>query len=121
MFRVVKAASRLKPEIRLAQAISEFESDLQADQKAEFRSIRANSIKNPPTTKDVMIFTARIDRSFANGNACVAPRLMNVLQAAQQFASLGDILIGGSQNLIACGIWTMVRMTMTVSISSDKT
>ncbi|KAJ5713959.1 uncharacterized protein N7483_011140 [Penicillium malachiteum] len=31
---------------------------------------------------------------------------MNVIEAVQQFAALGDIVVGGSQNIIACGIWT---------------
>jgi hypothetical protein len=73
--------SRLKPEIRLAQAISHFEADLSSDQKASLRTYR----------------------------------MTNFLHAVQQFAAIGDVMIGGSQNLIACGVWSLVRMLLLVS------
>lgn len=63
-----------------------------------------------------MRLTAEIDRSASRkGRRCFGPRLTNVLQAVQQFASIGDIIIGDSQNLIACGVWSLVRMTLLVS------
>lgn len=37
-------------------------------------------------------------------------------QAVQQFTALGDIIVGGSQNLVACGIWTVFRTSLLVSI-----
>lgn len=42
--------------------------------------------------------------------------MTSFLQSVQQFAGLGDILVGGSQNLIACGVWTLVRMSLLVSV-----
>ncbi|KAL4933386.1 uncharacterized protein BDV17DRAFT_108535 [Aspergillus undulatus] len=38
---------------------------------------------------------------------CFGPRLTNVLEAVQQFAALG-----GTQNLLACGVWSLLRMTL---------
>ena len=113
-------ARRLKPEIRLAQAVSEFEADLSDQQKASFRSQRSRSLSSPPELSDVMRLTAEIDRSVSNRMArgrCYGPRMTSFLQAVQQFAALGDIIIGGSQNLIACGVWSAVRTTLLVLLS----
>lgn len=116
MSQALATASRLKPEIRLAQAVSEFEADLSAEQKAAFRTNRSRSLASPPSTQDVMRLTAEIDRASGKGGRCLGPRLTNVLQAIQRFAALGDIIIGGSQNLVACGVWTIVRMSLLVSL-----
>ena len=114
---VLSHVSRLKPEIRLAQAVSQFEADLSSDQKATFRTYRSQSQDSPPDPSDVMRLTAEIDYHASRkigGGRCFGPRLTNFLQAVQQFAALGDVIIGGSQNLIACGVWSLVRMSMLV-------
>ena len=109
-------SARLKPEIRLAQAVSEYEAALSGEQKAALRISRSQTRESPPNVSDVMRLTAEIDRCASRkGRRCFGPRLTNLLQAVQQFASLGDIIIGGSQNLIACGVWSLVRMTLLVS------
>ena len=109
-------SARLKPEIRLAQAVSEYEAALSGEQKAAFRISRSQTRESPPDVSDVMRLIAEIDRCASRkGRRCFGPRLTNLLQAVQQFASLGDIIIGGSQNLIACGVWSLVRMTLLVS------
>ncbi len=109
----IAQASRLKPEIRLAQAVSEFEAALSQEQKADFRTNQ-----DQPAPADVMCLTAEIDRRICQKSGlsgrCVGPRLTNFLQATQQFAALGDVIVGGSQNLIACGVWSLVRMTLLV-------
>ena len=111
-------ASRLKPEIRLAQAIQQFEADLSSEQKASFRASRTQSCNYSPDPSDVMRLTAEIDRRASGkvGGRCFGPRLTNFLQAVQQFAALGDVVVGGSQNLIACGVWSLVRMSLLVGV-----
>ncbi|KEZ39997.1 1-alkyl-2-acetylglycerophosphocholine esterase [Scedosporium apiospermum] len=104
---LLRAAGPLKPEIRLAQAVSLFEADLSPEQKRTFRSRRDNSLKSPPDIQDVMHLTAEIDRHRLGSGPCLGPRLTNMLQAIQQFAALGDIVIGGAQNIIASGVWTL--------------
>jgi hypothetical protein len=115
---VLSSASRLKPYIRLAQAVSQFEADLSSEQKATFRTYRSQAQDSPPDPNDVMRLTAEIDRHASGkiGRRCFGPRLTNFLQAVQQFAALGDIIIGGSQNLIACGVWSLVRMSLLVGV-----
>ena len=113
-------ASRLKPDIRLAEAVSQFEADLSTEQKTSFRICRSQSRDSPPDPSDIMRLTAEIDRQTSGkvrSRRCVGPRLTNFLQAVQQFAALGDVILGGSQNLIACGVWSVVRLSLLVSVS----
>ena len=119
MSRALTSAAPLKAEIRLMQVVSQFEADLSTEQKAAFRAYRSYSLTSPPDIHDVMRLTAEIDRHTGKnvGGRCFGPRLTNVLQAVQQFAALGDIVVGGSQNMIACGVWSLVRMTLLVSFS----
>jgi ankyrin repeat domain-containing protein 50 len=113
------SASPLKPYIRLGQAVLRFEADLSSEQEATFRTDRSQAQDSPPDPNDVMRLTAEIDRHASGkiGRRCFGPRLTNFLQAVQQFAALGDIIVGGSQNLIACGVWSLVRMSLLVGIA----
>ncbi|KAE8553987.1 hypothetical protein EYB25_002525 [Talaromyces marneffei] len=114
-------SARLKPEIRLAQAVSEFEADLTMEQKLRFNSCRAQVHKTPPEIHDVMQLTAEIDQKISpkvGRGRCYGPRLTNFLQGVQQFVGLGDILVGGSQNLVACGVWSLVRMSLMSLVNS---
>lgn len=112
----------MKPEIRLAQALSEFEAFLPPNEKARLRASNSQFRSNPPRTDDVMRFTAEVDvqakRRLGSGR-CFGPRFTYILQTVQQFAALGDILVGGSQNLIVCGVWSVIRMTILVSKRSN--
>lgn len=118
MANVLANASRLKPEIRLAQAVSQFEADLSNDQKAAFRRYKSQIQDAPPDHRDVMRLTAEFDLGATRklgGGRCYGPRMMNFLYSVQQFAAIGDVMVGGSQNLIACGVWSLVRMSLLVS------
>ncbi|KAF4493314.1 Vegetative incompatibility HET-E-1 [Fusarium agapanthi] len=117
MALVIREASGLKADIRLAQAVSEFEAELTTEQKVAFRASRTAATSTAPTMSDVMRLTAEMDLKATSKHGrirCFGPRLTNMLQAIQQFAALGDIVVGGSQNLIACGVWSVARMTVHV-------
>ena len=116
MSRALVEASKLKPEIRLAQAVSYFEADLSPQQKRDLHAYRQQMLKNPPDPSDVMRLTAEMDRlaSRKGCHRCFGPRFTNFLQAVQQFAALGDVIVGGSQNIIACGVWSLVRTSLLV-------
>lgn len=114
MTTALTKAARLKPEVRLGQAISEFQADCSSREKATLRSYQAAGI--PPSVRDVMQLTAEINRSAGLRGQCFGSRLTSILQAVQEFAALGDIVLGASQSLLACGIWAVVRMSLLVSI-----
>lgn len=113
-------AGPLTADIRLAQAVSQYEASLSSAQKAEFRSLRSRARRTPPTVDDVMKLTAEVDKGASEkirARRCFGPRFTNILQTVQQYAALGDIIIGGSQNLAACGVWCAVRMSLLVRFS----
>lgn len=113
-------ATRLKPEIRLAQALSEYEAVLADDQKSKLRGYRAQS---PPSASDVMRLTAEIDQDAVRNRKsrqCVGPRLSNVLQAAQRFTAVVDVAVGGSQCPIASGIWAVLKLSLQVLLHGSE-
>ena len=118
MSSALAQASSLKADIRLAKAVSEFEADLSDEQKSTFRSLKSQSLSATPSPSDVMQLTAEVDRRMLRkfGGQCFGPRFTNFIQGVQQFAALGDVVVGGSQNLVACGVWSLVRMSLLVSI-----
>jgi hypothetical protein len=82
MSAVSAILSRLKPEIRLAQAVSQFEADLSHEQKTAFRTLESQSLNSPPDPSDVMRLTAEIDRRISGkySGRCFGPRFTNFLQ-----------------------------------------
>ncbi|KAH7355932.1 hypothetical protein BKA66DRAFT_429213 [Pyrenochaeta sp. MPI-SDFR-AT-0127] len=120
MSSAIEKAARLKPEIRLAQAVSHFEFGLSSEQKAQFRSQRAQALRTTPEPSDIMHFTAEIDRSQNVGVRCFGPRFTNFLHAIQQFAALGDVVVGGSQNIVICGVWALVRISLLAVVNCSS-
>lgn len=115
MALIVGSAGQLKPEARLGQAVVQFEASLTKEQKASFEAGRIQAQNYPPGISDVMRLTAEIDfQGRKAGRRCFGPRMTKVLESVQQFASIGDVIIGGSQNLVACGVWSLVRVTLLV-------
>ena len=105
----------LKPEIRLVQALSEFEAILPDDQKTKLRTYRGQL----PNSTDVMRFTAEIDRDASRNRKsrqCVGTRLTNVLHAVQQFSTGVDAIVGSSQSQIAGVIWGTVKISLQVIV-----
>lgn len=117
-------ATRLRSndwEDELGKALAGFESSLGAEQRAGFCAIQRHAVASPPTVRDVMNLTAEVDykaRQQKKGvHRCLGPRFTRLLEAVQQYASIGDVLIGGSQNLIACGVWSLVRTSLLVGMA----
>ena len=114
MSSALSKAAPLKPEILLAQDLSEYEAILEANQKARFQALRGPS---PLNINDVARFTAEIDRaSFKRrGRRCVGPRLTNFLQSVQQFSTIVDELVELSSSSIVGTIWGVLKMAIKVS------
>jgi len=81
MSKALAKAGSLSPEIRLAQAVSEFEADLSSEQKSAFRTLKSQTLLATPTTSDVMRLTAEVDRRMSNkfSSRCFGPRFTNFL------------------------------------------
>lgn len=110
---------RLKPEARLGLAISEFAQSLDSERRKKFQSLQAEE-STQISGRDVIKVTEEINREGARQHRSWRPHGTKVggfLSRIQTFASIGDVLIGGSQNLIATGVWSAVRLSLTVSSS----
>ena len=118
--RILTKANRLSPELKLIQSLSEYEAILDSDQKTKLRTYRGAL---PPTVDDVMRFTAEIDIDAARtrkSRHCVGPRLTNVAESVQQFASAMDVVMGGSQSVTACAIWGVLKMSLLVKLTTQS-
>ena len=72
---------------------------------------------NLPSPDDIIRLTEEINRDGARAHRSWRPygtRLVAILERMRQFAPIGDVLVGGSQNLIACGVWAVVRLSLEV-------
>lgn len=115
MALALSQAAPLRAEVQLAQALSEFEVILNDEQKASFRALKQNG---PPNVQDVVRLTAQIDHDIVQqrkSRRCVGPRFMSVLQAVQQFTTVADMVISGSQNLISSSVWGVAKLSLQVS------
>lgn len=122
MALVISKVGRLKPYVQLQQAITEFEESLSTKQKQTLHRYKQEIRQKPLTERDVFALTAELDRRYVrrgpSPSSCIGPRFCRFLQGVQHFASVGDVIIGGSQNLIASGVWTGIRLSLLVSMSS---
>ena len=111
----------LPAELRLAQAISEFALNLDDAGKQKFQQLQVQLSRTaPPSPADVIALTEDLNREGASRHASWRPaagtRIGGFLRRIQQFAAFGDIFIGGSQNLIASGVWATVRAMLEVTL-----
>jgi len=111
-----RQAGKGKASIRLAQAVSEFAAALDSPQrKATFKTLQTRS---PPTAADVISFTEELNSDGTGLHRSWLPygtRLVFVLDKIRLFTKAGDLLVGGSQNLIASGVWAVVRMSLQIA------
>lgn len=115
MSAALSQAAVLKREIRLAQAISEYQLALTKQQRLEFKIW---SSRSPPTPHDIVKFTEEINCDGARLHRSWRPlgtRLVGILDRIQMLSTVGDIMIGGSQNIIASSVWAVVRLSLDVS------
>lgn len=114
-------SGRLKPQVRLGVAISEFAQALDEGRKREFRRMQ-NASSNPLSGRDVIKLTEEINKDGERQHPTWRPygtRVHSLLSRLQMFAAVGDVMIGGSQNLIATGVWSAVRLSLMVCCASD--
>ena len=112
-------SGRLKAEVRLGHAISAFATVLDSKPRNEFRALQLRR-DFLPSGRDVIRLTEEINQEGQRRHRAWRPygaRVGAFLARLQALASLGDVIIGGSQNLIACGVWGVVRFSLEVRLS----
>ena len=115
MALAISQAAPLRPDIKLSQALKEFETVLTEDQKKSFNDA------SPLQTKDVMVLTYDIDRRNASRKSRRwGPRLTAFLNSVKGFTVVADSIIGSAGSPIAGAVWGTVKMTMLVSSISSS-
>ena len=104
-------AAPLRSDIKLSQALSDYEAILSAEQKQSYKT-------SPPDANAVMTFTCEIDRQNAGRRTrrCAA-RLTSFLNSVKGFTSIVDLLVSSSGNPIAGGVWAAVKLAIQVNSS----
>lgn len=101
---------------QLNAAISTFESELRSNpaDAARFTALRS---QGTPTPTDVLQAVEAIVgkcTSKARRARPMALGLTTFLERVQNFAPVGDVLVGGAQNMIASGVWAAIRLALEV-------
>lgn len=108
MALVVAKAAALKPEVKLAQALHDFENILSDDQKRELRAQRV------PQATDAFKLTTLVDRdSGQRRRQCMGQRLITFLEFLQQFSSAVDTFTS-SHPEVAALVWGGVKLALLV-------
>jgi len=117
MSKAMVLAGQLKPEARLGLALSEFAQALDDNARTKFRNIQTSRSVAPIAVSDVLKFTEELNRKGARlhrGWRPAGTRLNLFLGRIQAFASIGDVLVGATQNMIVSGVWAAVRLSLEV-------
>lgn len=103
-------AAPLRADIKLSQALSDYEAILSAEQRQSYT-------KSPPDANAVMALTCEIDRQNAGRRTrrCGA-RLTSFLNSVKGFTSVIDLIVSSSGNPIAGGVWGAVKIAIQVRI-----
>lgn len=105
------------PVARLGAAISEFSLVLDEKRKQEFRNAR-NAKYVPHSGSDIIKITEEINREGRRRHRTWRPdgtRLGAFLSKLQVFAAVGDVIVGGAQDVVISGVWGALRLSLLVS------
>ena len=108
MALAIANAAPLRPDIKLSQALSDYEAILSTEQRQSYS-------KSPPGADAVMALTCDIDRQSSGRKTrrCGA-RLDSFLKSVKGFTSVVDLIISSSGNPIAGGVWGAVKIAVQV-------
>ena len=107
-------AAPLRPDIKLSQALRDYEAILSPEQRQPYQS-------SPLEANAVMALTCEINRQNADRKTrrC-GTRLTSFLNSVKGFTSIVDLIISGSGNPIAGGVWGAVKVAIQVGILSSQ-
>ncbi|KAG6368418.1 hypothetical protein INS49_002625 [Diaporthe citri] len=106
-------SGRLKPDVRLGVAVSEFAETLDEDRKREFQKMQTAGTQL--SGRDAIRVTEELNRDSEWRHSACRPygtKCGKFLDRLQTLANIGDVMIGGSQNVIATSIWCAVRLAL---------
>lgn len=109
--------SVLSPNEQLTTAISAFENELKGTNQTAFRQYQVLRTDKVPDLEGVRRFTDGIYSACVQthgGWRSHATRIMPFLTRIRDFASIGDVVVGGAQDLLVSGVWAAVRLAIEV-------
>ena len=110
MALAISKAAVLRPEIKLSQALKDYEAVLTEDQRKSLHDV------SPPEYCDVMALTFEINRQNENRKSRVrGARLTTFLNSVKDFTAVVDTIVSSTGNPIAGAVWGAVKMAMQVS------
>ena len=105
---------------KLGLAISQFRETLNDNDRQNFACLETLS---QPRVEDAIRLAEEINDSGSRLHRKwkgYGTRLYGLLSQVQVLTAVGDAVVGGSQNLIASGVWAVMRLSLTVSMSYLK-
>ena len=101
-------AAPLKPEIKLAQALHDYESILSDDDRSQLHS------QGLPNATAAINLTSLIDRKCSSRRSqCMGPRLITFLESIQQFSQVVDVFVSSNPQVAAL-VWGGVKLALLV-------
>lgn len=108
MALVLANAAPLKPEIKLTQALHDYESILSDEDRRQLRS------QGLPDATAAINLTTLIDRKCSSRRSqCMGPRLITFLESIQQFSQVVDVFVS-SHPEVAALVWGGVKLALLV-------
>ena len=112
MALVLNNVAPLKPEIKLVQAIHDYETILSDEDRSQLHS------QDLPNATAAINLTTRIDRQCSSRRSqCMGPRLITFLESVQQFSGVVDTFVS-SHPEVAALVWGGVKFTLLVRLLS---
>ena len=113
MAMVLAGAAPLKPEVRLTQALHDYETILSDEDRKQLHS------QGLPDAMAAINFTTLIDRQCSRRRSqCMGPRLITFLESIQQFSQVVDTFVS-SHPEVAALVWGGVKLALLVRLLLD--
>lgn len=106
------------------QSLINFETALAGYDAASSARFKTLCKRDPPGLADVVDTVDQIVASANKRHPTTSRRFattfIRVLERIRDFASIGDVFVGGAQNMVASGVWGAVRVAIEVQSVSLK-
>lgn len=114
MALVLTNAAPLKPEIKLTQALHDYEKILSDEDRSQLHS------QGLPDATAAINLTTLIDRKCSSRRSqCMGPRLITFLESIQQFSQVVDVFVS-SHPEVAALVWGGVKLALLVILLPDS-
>ena len=114
MALVLTNAAPLKPEIKLTQALHDYEKILSDEDRSQLHS------QGLPDATAAINLTTLIDRKCSSRRSqCMGPRLITFLESIQQVSQVVDVFVS-SHPEVAALVWGGVKLALLVILLPDS-